>query len=205
MINTRDHHSFQIDNHGFECFRTQKYYGKWFKKAFISLQLLLPFGEVSHRNIHRLGNLYQRNYYLVLVLKNRINIKIRLGSCSGISKMAIKRKVGFCKQLYNSFTQELCYFQQACGRQAIRNMEQLGSADLHNDALFEKIMIHVGLNGKFQARFNYLFNLVFIVFLAMPYLNLVLAMTIPDHWCHVPGREHTNFTLEEWKNITLPR
>ncbi|XP_026477381.1 carcinine transporter-like [Ctenocephalides felis] len=29
-------------------------------------------------------------------------------------------------------------------------------------------------------------------------------MSIPDHWCYVPGRENTNFTLQEWKNITLP-
>ncbi|KAJ9573945.1 hypothetical protein L9F63_008687, partial [Diploptera punctata] len=85
-------------------------------------------------------------------------------------------------------------------------MEKLGSlGDLHNDALFEKIMTHVGLNGRYQTRFNYMFNLLFIVFLAMPYLNLVLAMTIPEHWCHVPGRENTNLTLDEWKRLTIPR
>ncbi|XP_047111703.1 carcinine transporter-like [Schistocerca piceifrons] len=32
-----------------------------------------------------------------------------------------------------------------------------------------------------------------------------LAMQTPDHWCHVPGRECANLTLEEWKNITIPR
>ncbi|XP_049809006.1 solute carrier family 22 member 7-like, partial [Schistocerca nitens] len=31
------------------------------------------------------------------------------------------------------------------------------------------------------------------------------AMQTPDHWCHVPGRERTNLSLEEWKNFTIPR
>ncbi|XP_049957869.1 solute carrier family 22 member 7-like [Schistocerca serialis cubense] len=32
-----------------------------------------------------------------------------------------------------------------------------------------------------------------------------IAMQTPDHWCHVPGREYTNFSREEWKNITIPK
>jgi len=80
-----------------------------------------------------------------------------------------------------------------------------GSTDMDNDALFEGIMKHIGLNGKYQSRFNYVFNLIFIIFLAMPYLNLVLAMTIPEHWCHVPGRNETNMTEDEWKQLTIPR
>jgi len=80
-----------------------------------------------------------------------------------------------------------------------------GSVEMDNDALFEGIMSHIGLNGKYQSRFNYVFNLIFIIFLAMPYLNLVLAMTIPEHWCHVPGRNETNMTEDEWKQLTIPR
>ncbi|KAL5284853.1 hypothetical protein ACFFRR_006894 [Megaselia abdita] len=38
----------------------------------------------------------------------------------------------------------------------------------------------------------------------MIYMNIILALNVPDHWCVVPGRNNTNFTLEEWKNITLP-
>lgn len=80
-----------------------------------------------------------------------------------------------------------------------------GSREMDNDALFEGLMNHIGLNGKYQSRFNYVFNLIFIIFLAMPYLNLVLAMTIPEHWCHVPGRNETNMTEDEWKQLTIPR
>lgn len=80
-----------------------------------------------------------------------------------------------------------------------------GSVEMENDALFEGIMKHIGLNGKYQSRFNYVFNFIFIIFLAMPYLNLVLAMTIPEHWCHVPGRNETNMTEDEWKQLTIPR
>jgi len=76
---------------------------------------------------------------------------------------------------------------------------------MDNDALFEGIMNKIGLNGKYQSRFNYVFNFIFIIFLAMPYLNLVLAMTIPEHWCHVPGRNDTNMTEYEWKQLTIPR
>ncbi|PSN35683.1 hypothetical protein C0J52_21768 [Blattella germanica] len=65
-------------------------------------------------------------------------------------------------------------------------MEKIAGSvsEMDHDALFEGLMQHVGLDGKFQSRFNYVFNLVFVVFLAMPYLNLVLAMTVPEHWCH---------------------
>jgi len=80
-----------------------------------------------------------------------------------------------------------------------------GSVEMDNDALFEGLMNHIGSNGKYQSRFNYVFNLIFIIFLAMPYLNLVLAMTIPEHWCHVPGRNEANMTEDEWKQLTIPR
>lgn len=39
----------------------------------------------------------------------------------------------------------------------------------------------------------------------MIYMNIILALNIPDHWCNVPGRERTNFTLHEWMDLTLPR
>lgn len=44
-----------------------------------------------------------------------------------------------------------------------------------------------------------------MVLVAMPALNIILALTSPDHWCHVPGRNETNFTLSEWKMLTVPR
>ncbi|GLH06711.1 Uncharacterized protein GBIM_12174 [Gryllus bimaculatus] len=66
-------------------------------------------------------------------------------------------------------------------------------------------MQQVGEKGPFQQRFNLLFNLVFTVFISMPYLNIVMAMAVPGHWCYVPGREHSNYTIDQWKELTIPR
>ncbi|XP_026479554.1 solute carrier family 22 member 4-like [Ctenocephalides felis] len=72
------------------------------------------------------------------------------------------------------------------------------------DAIFDRVLDSIGSDGKFQHRFNYLYNVFFAVVAAMPCMNIILAMSVPDHWCHVPGRENTNYTLEEWKRLTLP-
>jgi hypothetical protein len=71
--------------------------------------------------------------------------------------------------------------------------------------IFDSLMEHIGMDGKFQFRFNLLFNMAFILTVAMPTFNIMLAVTLPNHWCHVPGRNETNYTLEEWKSLTLPR
>ncbi|XP_026479556.1 uncharacterized protein LOC113385953 [Ctenocephalides felis] len=73
------------------------------------------------------------------------------------------------------------------------------------DAMFDTVMQSVGNNGPFQKRFNYLYNLIFAIVAAMPCMNIILALSVPDHWCHVPGREFTNYTIDEWKNLTLPK
>ncbi|XP_067629935.1 carcinine transporter-like isoform X2 [Eurosta solidaginis] len=39
---------------------------------------------------------------------------------------------------------------------------------------------------------------------ALVYMNIILVLAVPDHWCTVPGQELTNYTLEEWRRITLP-
>lgn len=70
---------------------------------------------------------------------------------------------------------------------------------------FDKIMEMVGNKGIFQRRFNYIYNAGMVIFGGMSFMNIILALSVPDHWCHVPGREHTNYTLEQWKHLTLPR
>nr|CAD7265566.1 unnamed protein product [Timema shepardi] len=57
---------------------------------------------------------------------------------------------------------------------------------------FDELMEQVDLDGKFQRRFNLLYNLVYVVLVAMPYMNLVLVLAVPDHWCYLPGRGQTN-------------
>lgn len=73
------------------------------------------------------------------------------------------------------------------------------------DAVFDQLLDTVGSHGRFQKRFNYIFNFGFTIFTSMVYMNILLVRNDPDHWCHVPGRNETNFTLDEWKQITLPR
>ncbi|XP_049809005.1 carcinine transporter-like [Schistocerca nitens] len=70
---------------------------------------------------------------------------------------------------------------------------------------FEEVLDSIGSRGKFQTRLNIVFNFI------GPCVNLIsvnvfyLAMQTPDHWCHVPGRKSANMSLEEWKNLTIPK
>ena len=75
----------------------------------------------------------------------------------------------------------------------------------HENDAYDKVMQLVGDDGPFQRRFNYIFNIGLVVFASMIYYNIILALNVPEHWCHVPGIEKTNFTLNEWKSMTLPR
>lgn len=78
---------------------------------------------------------------------------------------------------------------------------------LKNDGIynFDDVLDIVNGNGKFQKRFHIIFNVILVFFASMPYLNIIYAIVTPEHWCTVPGREYTNFTVEEWKNFTIPR
>lgn len=70
---------------------------------------------------------------------------------------------------------------------------------------FQALMEKAGNHGRFQTLYNYLFIAGLTCAGAMIYMNIILALNIPDHWCTVPGRENTNFTLSEWRDITLPK
>lgn len=71
--------------------------------------------------------------------------------------------------------------------------------------LMDELIQRADSSGCFQKVFNSLFNFCAVFFGVMSVYSLVLAMEVPDHWCHVPGRESTDFSLSEWKNLTLPR
>lgn len=73
------------------------------------------------------------------------------------------------------------------------------------DAAIDSLMETVGYNGPFQRRFNILFNVVMVLFASVAYNSMIFTFATPDHWCHVPGREHTNLTADEWKHATVPR
>lgn len=76
---------------------------------------------------------------------------------------------------------------------------------MSQDAAFDEVMEIVGNSGPFQNRFNTLYNGLMVIFGAMLARSFLISMNAPDHWCFVAGRENTNFTIDEWKNLTLPR
>ncbi|XP_065367629.1 organic cation transporter 1-like [Calliphora vicina] len=73
-----------------------------------------------------------------------------------------------------------------------------------NDDPFQHILEKVGNHGRFQFIYNVTFVMSLSIAGAMIYMNIILALNIPDHWCTVPGREETNLTLSEWRKFTLP-
>lgn len=73
------------------------------------------------------------------------------------------------------------------------------------DLSFDYILDAVGNDGPFQRKFNIIFNFVLVICAAMPCYNLVIALSTPEHWCNVPGRNSTNYTVDEWKTLTIPQ
>ncbi|CAD6994986.1 unnamed protein product [Ceratitis capitata] len=65
-------------------------------------------------------------------------------------------------------------------------------------------MERAGNHGRFQLIYNLTFVLGLAAAGSMVYMNVILALDIPDHWCTVPGRELTNYTMDEWRHLTLP-
>ncbi|XP_049810118.1 solute carrier family 22 member 7-like isoform X1 [Schistocerca nitens] len=70
---------------------------------------------------------------------------------------------------------------------------------------FEDIMDVIGSRGKFQKRLNTVFICYGTIVNVLSSQMYNFVMQTPDHWCHVPGREFTNLTLDEWKSATIPK
>ena len=68
---------------------------------------------------------------------------------------------------------------------------------------FDGVIKETGGFGRFQKKQLLLVVVPYILFYSF-ILNFVFIIGKPSHWCHVPGRDETNLTLEEWKQITLP-
>ncbi|CAG7837135.1 unnamed protein product [Allacma fusca] len=69
---------------------------------------------------------------------------------------------------------------------------------------FDDILEIVGGNGKYQKII--LFGVVTPLIIICPLfvMNRIFIMSVPDHWCHVPGKPNETST-EEWKNMTIPK
>ncbi|CAG7726486.1 unnamed protein product [Allacma fusca] len=68
---------------------------------------------------------------------------------------------------------------------------------------FDDILEMVGSEGKYQKLI--LYGVVTPITMAFPFLVLqwIFMLSIPDHWCHVPGKPDDT-SLFDWKNQTLP-
>ncbi|KAH8382648.1 hypothetical protein KR009_004598 [Drosophila setifemur] len=103
-------------------------------------------------------------------------------------------------------------FEEANSRKASRasrasqgNFSLMDVAESEFNDPFQQLMAKAGNHGRYQTLYNFVFVGGLAFSGAMIYMNIILALNVPDHWCMVPGRENTNFTLEEWRDITLPK
>ncbi|KAK9883041.1 hypothetical protein WA026_001249 [Henosepilachna vigintioctopunctata] len=69
---------------------------------------------------------------------------------------------------------------------------------------FEYFLEKVGNEGPYQRRFSIIFNCIYAGLVTAIYYSINISLAVPDHWCRVPGRESTNFSVEEWKELTIP-
>ncbi|XP_047104001.1 solute carrier family 22 member 7-like isoform X2 [Schistocerca piceifrons] len=79
------------------------------------------------------------------------------------------------------------------------------SEEASENVKFEDIIDQIGGNGKFQLRHNIIFICLSATFLSMTIYGKMLAITVPDHWCFVPGIEKANVSVDTWKDMTIPR
>nr|XP_045586225.1 solute carrier family 22 member 7-like isoform X2 [Procambarus clarkii] len=70
---------------------------------------------------------------------------------------------------------------------------------------FDDVLEQIGSFGRYQkfAIFILLFPSGF--FSAFMMNQLLFQVVVPDHWCHVPGRETTGMSTDEWRALTIPR
>ncbi|XP_076049091.1 carcinine transporter-like [Oratosquilla oratoria] len=69
---------------------------------------------------------------------------------------------------------------------------------------FDDILNEIGGYGRYQ-KWKVGIALLPVAFFTALQTNLkVFQMVVPPYWCHVPGRESTDLTLDQWKNLTLP-
>ncbi|XP_068247569.1 organic cation transporter 1-like isoform X2 [Palaemon carinicauda] len=70
---------------------------------------------------------------------------------------------------------------------------------------FDAILELVGSKGKFQFKLVYYVLAPVCFFMGYNTCQVLFQTAVPDHWCHVPGRENTTFSKEEWMALTVPR
>ncbi|EDW24781.1 GL23211 [Drosophila persimilis] len=104
--------------------------------------------------------------------------------------------------------QQQCKMNERLEKANSRKASRVSHMDIDESELndpFQALMEKAGNHGRYQTLYNFLFVAGLAFSGAMIYMNIILALNIPHHWCTVHGRENTNFTLDQWRDITLPK
>ncbi|XP_064117978.1 organic cation transporter 1-like isoform X2 [Macrobrachium nipponense] len=70
---------------------------------------------------------------------------------------------------------------------------------------FDSLLEIVGSRGRYQHKLVYYVLSPICFFLGYSTCQLLFQVAVPDHWCHVPGRENTTLSEKEWMDLTIPR
>ncbi|XP_076064252.1 organic cation transporter 1-like [Oratosquilla oratoria] len=69
---------------------------------------------------------------------------------------------------------------------------------------FEDILKKSGGYGRYQKRILFQIMVPAIFYSSLQANLIVFQTVVPPYWCDVPGRDKTDYTMEQWKNLTLP-
>lgn len=69
---------------------------------------------------------------------------------------------------------------------------------------FEDILEEVGGYGKFQRNLTYFFFIPLMIVIPLFWVNLILMVIVPDHWCNVPTVKSRNLSIELQRTIISP-
>ncbi|KPI91570.1 Solute carrier family 22 member 15 [Papilio xuthus] len=72
------------------------------------------------------------------------------------------------------------------------------------DSVFDQALIEIGQDGRFQKKFDIIYNVIFAVLWPMAYMNLILALVVVPHMCQVSGKPDSISELY-WKEINIPQ
>ncbi|XP_042856033.1 beta-alanine transporter-like [Penaeus japonicus] len=69
---------------------------------------------------------------------------------------------------------------------------------------FEKILDAVGSFHSYQKWMIAVVIAPTSFAVAFMMSGIIFQTLVPAHWCHVPGRENTSYTVDQWKTLTIP-
>lgn len=69
---------------------------------------------------------------------------------------------------------------------------------------FDDILQTVGSFGKYQKLRIAVLFVPISFFFGFTSTSAMFELVVLPHWCHVPGRENTSLSPEEWRNLTVP-